>query len=229
MERLDKVLAQYQFGSRSEVKKLIKKQGVFVNHKLILDETFKINEADLIQVGKTTFEYHQYLYLMMNKQKNRICSHDEISNSIYNDLPAHLPNDLFTVGRLDKDTTGLIFITNDGQWAHHITKKDSDIIKYYLITCQKPFIDETNQLFNGIDLDKDGVVSAKTLEVLDEYHLILGISDGKYHQVKRMMHALDNEVLELHRLQIGHVKLDSNLKAGQTRFLSKEEINLALC
>lgn len=221
MPRLDKVLAQYQLGSRKEVKELIKSKHVLVNEKVITQDNFSIKANDEIQVGSFHFVYQEFVYLMMNKQKNRICSHDTNGLSIYDDLDLPYPKDLSSIGRLDKDTTGLLILTNDGQLNHKITSKHNQSIKRYLITLEKPYQDQP--LIN-IDLKEDGVVSAKSIEVIDLHHIILGITDGKYYQVKRMIHSIGNEVLELHRVSIGSLVLDANLNPGETRALSKEEV-----
>lgn len=229
MPRLDKVLSMYQLGSRSTLKKDIRKKGALVNHQLIKNETFEIKENDVIVYNEYEFRYLDKIYLMMNKQEDKICSHDDLAHSIYSDLVFPYPSNLFTVGRLDKDTTGLLLITNDGQWAHKITHKDSGILKRYHINLEHPFDSEyKSKLFSGIDLKDDGFVRAETLEVLDNTQIILGISQGKYHQVKRMMHAIENEVVKLHRLSIGKLHLDNNLEAGESRALSQQEIEDAL-
>lgn len=229
MARLDKVLGQHQFGSRSQLKKLIRKEGCLVNSHLVFDESYKIRNGDLIEFLDVQFKYFEKVYLMMNKQKDRECSHDAYGLSVYDDLDDHTPNDLFTIGRLDKDTTGLLILTNDGQYAHQITQKNNNILKRYLVSLDKEFNDSHNLLFQGIDLGEDGVVVAKTLEIIDKDKIILGISDGKYHQVKRMIHALDNDVLKLHRMSIGKLSLDESLKPGQNRSLTQTEIEESLC
>lgn len=229
MPRLDKILSLYQFGSRSTLKKDIRKKGALVNQQLIKNETFEVKENDVVVYNDYEFKYMDRIYLMMNKQENMICSHDDLAHSIYSDLDFPYPSDLFSVGRLDKDTTGLLLITNDGKWAHKITHKDSGVLKRYQITLKNPFNSSyKSKLFSGIDLGDDGFVRAETLEVLTDKQIILGITQGKYHQVKRMMHAIDNEVVKLHRLSIGKLHLDENLKTGESRALSQQEIEDAL-
>ncbi|HHX52671.1 MAG TPA: rRNA pseudouridine synthase [Erysipelothrix sp.] len=223
MPRLDKILANYQFGSRNDVKKLIKNKQVKVNDELILKDNYIVEENDFISVDSFKFKYHEFVTIMMNKQKNRICTHDSNDITIYDDLDLIYPSNLSSIGRLDKDTTGLIILTNDGQLNHKITSKNNNSIKRYLVTLSKAYQQEP--LVN-IDLGADGIVSAKTIEVIDEYKIIIGITDGKYHQIKRMIHSIDNDVKELHRLSIGSLKLDESLMFGQSRPMTQEEVGL---
>lgn len=228
MPRLDKILVQYQFGTRSELKKRIKKEGARINNTLVKNESANINEHDVIEFNGQQFVYHEFVYYMMNKQSNRICSHESHQATIYDDLDFIYPNDLFSVGRLDKDTTGLIILTNDGQYAHKITRKQNSIVKRYFVTLQEEIGVRAKQLLLDIDLGDDGVVRAKKVEEISPNEIIVSITDGKYHQVKRMIHSIDNEVIKLHRLSIGQLELDSNLEFGQTRILNQEEIEESL-
>lgn len=228
MARLDKVLSLYDVDSRSRLKKRIRQQGVLINHQKVFDERMDVKENDFIQIDEFSFTYHSKVYYMMNKASNRISSHESNQMTIYDDIDSLVPNDLFSIGRLDKDTTGLIILTNDGQYAHQITNKHNQILKRYLVTCQNKLGDEVKKLTQGIDLKDDGIVWAKTLEVISETQIILGITDGKYHQVKRMIHAINNEVTQLHRLSIGQCQLDQNLAVGQLREMTKKEIEESL-
>lgn len=228
MARLDKVLSLYDVDSRARLKKRIRQQGVLINHQKVFDERMDVKENDFIQIDELSFTYHSKVYYMMNKASNRISSHESYQMTIYDDIDSLVPNDLFSIGRLDKDTTGLIILTNDGQYAHQITNKHNQILKRYLVTCQNKLGDEVKKLTQGIDLKDDGIVWAKTLEVISETQIILGITDGKYHQVKRMIHAINNEVTQLHRLSIGQCQLDQNLAVGQLREMTKKEIEESL-
>lgn len=228
MARLDKVLSQYNIDSRSKIKKRIRQQGIKVNHVLVKDERFDVKENDFIEIDELQFFYQSKVYFMMNKAQDRISSHESSQLTIYDDIQILVPSDLFSVGRLDKDTTGLIILTNDGQYAHQITNKHNQILKRYLITTQYPLQEEVHQLTQEIDLKNDGIVSAKSLEILGNNQIILGITDGKYHQVKRMIHSINNEVIQLHRLSIGQLELDTNLDAGQLRTMTQKEIEASL-
>lgn len=223
MPRLDKILANYQFGSRNDVKKLIKSKKVKVNNHLVVKSEFQVNNLDEIQVDSFHFTYKEFVYIMMNKQKERVCSHDTQAPTIYDDLEFIYPNDLTSIGRLDKDTTGLIILTNNGQLIHQITSKNNESLKRYLVTLKKPYKNESLQ---NIDLDKDGIVSARSIEVISSHQIIIGINDGKYHQVKRMVHSIDNEVKDLHRLSIGSLVLDKNLNFGESREMSLSEVEM---
>lgn len=160
----------------------------------------------------------------MNKQVNRICEKGVI-NSVYADLDYHLPNDLFSVGRLDKDTTGLLLITNDGKWAHSIVNKHNHSPKTYIVGLNKDIDSDLDKLLLPINLGDDGIVVAKKYEIINDRTISLTILNGKYHQVKRMMIALGYQVVSLHRLSIGNLVLDDNLMYGEYRYLRDEELN----
>lgn len=227
MARLDKVLSQYGFGSRSELKKSIRKLGVIVNEQLIKNESYSIKHLDQITFNNESFTYQEKMYLLYYKPKGVVCSHDDVGTTIYQVINKHLPNDIFSVGRLDKDTTGLLFLTNDGQWAHRITHKANHFEKQYKVTLNNPInTTQIEKLHQPIELIGDGMVQAKRVKKLSDHEIILSITDGKYHQVKRMINNIGLEVIELHRLAIGPIYLDEALNENELRDLSNDEIEV---
>lgn len=228
-KRLDKVIAQLLNLSRNDAKNIIKKGEIKIDGNIIKKSDTKINaEASDITYNDKTLSYVEHVYIMMNKPENCICSTDKNSTTVLDFLPQHLKRKgLFPVGRLDKDTTGLLLITNDGQFTHNIISPAKNVEKRYLVKVEKPIgSSDEKALKNGVKL-KDGItVNATSTKVLNEYEIIIGITEGKYHQVKRMFGAISNKVVFLKRISIGGLQLDDNLQVGQARELIEDEMKL---
>lgn len=223
--RLDKLLAHNGFGSRKDVKGIIKSNIVLVNGIIVNDPAFKINvQTDTVVVDDEIINYKEEVYYMLNKPAGYICSHDEGLYPSVLQLIDDFRTDLIIVGRLDVDTEGLLLITSNGKFSHQIAHSNKNVLKKYYIELEKEFdVSYIEDLQAGIPLD-DTLLKPAKVELLDEKSLLLSISEGKFHQVKRMMHYCNNEVLYLRREQIGNLKLDERLDIGQYRELSKEEI-----
>ena len=162
---------------------------------------------------------------MLNKPAGYISSHDEGQYPSVLELIQDDRNDLIFVGRLDVDTEGLLLITNDGKFSHQVAHGKKEVYKQYYVELEKDF-DQTfiAQLEVGIPMDET-ILKPAHIEIVNEKTILLSIAEGKYHQVKRMMHYCDNEVTYLKRLKIGDLKLDENLQVGDYRELSQSEIN----
>lgn len=227
--RLDKFISMNGYGSRKEVRSFIKAKHVLVNKVIIKDAGTIINpEMDIVEVNGTPIEFTSDVYLMLNKPQGYICEHNPVQYPSVLELLDTKRNDLFFVGRLDADTEGLLLITNDGQFAHQIAHGKKDITKTYEVHLMKPFnINYIKDLEIGILLD-DGIIKPAHVDVIEPDVIHLTISEGKYHQVKRMMIYCDNEVRYLKRLSIGALQLDNNLKLGQSRNLTIDEIQTLL-
>ncbi|CAM3730759.1 pseudouridine synthase [Erysipelothrix urinaevulpis] len=225
--RLDKFLAHNNFGSRKEVKEIVKQKRVFINDELVKNSAKIIDlDKDVVFVDGQEIKYKKDIYYMMNKPKDTISSHDDSLYPSVLSLIDDYRDDLIMVGRLDADTEGLLLITNDGQFSHKIAHGKKDVKKVYYVELESPFDQKyIKELEQGIVLD-DGPIKPAFVEVLTDTSLHLTISEGKYHQVKRMMHYCENEVLYLKRIQIGPLRLDSQLDTGQYRSLTQEEIDL---
>ncbi len=232
-ERLDKILSNMGYGSRKDVKKIIKEGRIKVNEEIVKENDLKINPyKDVINLDGERIFYRKYIYLMMNKPKGVVSSTDDPVNRTILDIidEEYLIFNPFPAGRLDKDTEGLLLLTNDGQLAHQILSPNKEVGKTYYVEVDG-FIEEKHKdVFNkGITLDDGYKTLPSQLDIIESNVLSkakLTIKEGKYHQVKRMFQALNMEVLYLKRLSMGPLKLDESLKLGEYRELTEEEIQL---
>jgi len=226
--RLDKFICESTELTRSEAKNVIRK-GLISNQTSVLRSgSYKVTAEDTIIMKGKELNIRGFRYIMLNKPTGYISSNvDEQMPSLLNLIDIEKKQNLFIAGRLDADTTGLILITDDGQWSHQVTSPRKKCEKRYHVTLQEPLSEEAIALFaEGIQLksEPNPCLPAK-LAVLSENEVLLTISEGKYHQVKRMFAAVGNFVTKLHREKIGDVELDLNLALGESRFLTEQEIN----
>lgn len=218
--RLDKFLCNLKYGSRKEIKDLCKKKQVKVNEKIIIDSSFLLDlSKDSVYVNNEKVFYQEKITIMINKPQGYICSNiDEIYPSLLKLLPEKYQRfDFNFAGRLDVDTEGLVIISTDGSLIHNIISPKKEINKvYYLKTKTK--IENSNILLTGVNIldGKNEVYFAKAKEVflLNENEMLLTICEGKFHQVKKMIEAISNEVIFLKRIQVGALKLPETLKLG---------------
>ncbi|WP_114603129.1 pseudouridine synthase [Staphylococcus sp. EZ-P03] len=227
--RLDKFLSNMGAGTRSEVKQLLKKNAVMVNGKKEKQSKRQINpEADEISVNGEVIAYIDKIYLMLNKPAGYVSAvEDAEHNTVISLIEQYQYLDLFPVGRLDKDTEGLLLITNDGQFNHDVMSPNKHVSKVYQVEAAQPVTQDDVQRFKeGIELS-DGKVKPAKLEITEDPQIVfVTIHEGRYHQVKRMFHAIDNEVTKLKRVKIGNLKLDDNLLKGEYRELTETELEL---
>ncbi len=229
MIRLDKYLAQMNIGSRSEVKTLIKKGRVRVNDEICKDEGRKIDEnKDIICYDGQKITYEKYVYYMLNKPAGVVSATKDNLDKTVLDLMADIDTkDLFPVGRLDKDTEGLLLITNDGELSHNLLSPKKHIPKTYrVLTAESLTKDQLQSLEEGVDIGEEKKTLPAKTEQLDEKELLLTICEGRFHQVKRMLKAVGNEVIYLERKAMGKLVLDENLKRGEFRRLTDLELKL---
>ena len=231
--RLDKYISQALGFTRSESKTVIKNKKIKVNGNIVRDSDYKVQENDIVTYNDNQISYEENVYLMMNKPKDYICSTEDSRNKIVLDLiSGYNISKLMIVGRLDIDTTGLLLITNDGSFVHKLTSPNKKITKKYYVECDKEFSEEDEKAFlDGITiyLEKDEPYKciSSTLEILEDKHnAYISITEGKFHQVKKMCAAVSKKVLKLKRVQIGNLMLDNNLKEGEYRPLTKEELEM---
>ena len=226
--RLDKYLSASGFGTRSEVKKYIKAGRVLVNDKTAKDSGENINESeDTVLFDGEKVEYSEYHYIMLNKPKGYVCSADEKGQKTVPELINEPYRDkLFSVGRLDKDTTGLLLLTDDGALSHRLLSPRTHMDKEYEIVSGEPVTDKMIKAFeDGLDIGDDKkTLPAKLFVTKDEYHSNVILHEGRFHQIKRMFEACDNEVLELNRIRMKNLVLDNNLGLSEYRVLTDEEI-----
>ncbi|MFU2046596.1 16S rRNA pseudouridine(516) synthase RsuA [Avibacterium endocarditidis] len=227
--RLDKFLAEQTGLTRSQANKALRQSAVQINGKIEKSGATKVSAEDEIYFdGERLTWFEAGHYIMLNKPQGYVCSNDDGDYpTIYQFFDYPLAGKLHSAGRLDVDTTGLVLLTDDGQWSHRITSPKHHCEKTYLVTLADPVENHYQQACaEGILLrgEKHPTKPAK-LEIIDDYNVNLTLSEGRYHQVKRMFAALGNKVIGLHRWKIGDVVLDEKLEEGEYRPLSAEELN----
>lgn len=231
-ERLDKVLSNMGYGSRKDVKRFIKEGRVTVNESTILESEFKVNPyEDEIYFNGQEVIYRKYIYLMMNKPQGLVSSTDDPLTRTVIDLLSeeYLIYRPFPVGRLDKDTEGLLMISNDGKLAHELLSPKKGVNKKYYVEVDG-YIEESNieDFKKGVILEDGYKTLPADLEIIKGDIIskaYLTIQEGKYHQVKRMFESLEMKVIFLKRISMGPLELDETLELGQYRELTEEEIN----
>lgn len=240
--RLDKYLAQMSIGTRSEVKKFIKSGRVFVNGIPAGKPEQKVTADDIITMDGKTIEYVPYEYYMLHKPGGYVSAvSDKEFPTVVSLIKDSRREDLFPVGRLDRDTEGLLLITNDGMLAHELLSPKKHVGKTYLVKVQgKVDAEDARRLEDGLDIGDEKTTLPSKVKILEtdigvgkdipgeefsEYTwLELTIQEGRYHQVKRMMAAVGKPVLYLKRLSMGSLELDENLARGEYRKLTQEEL-----
>ncbi len=242
LERIDKILSHLGYGSRKEIKKLLRLSEIFVNEKRITDSSVLVNpDADKIFIDGEEIQIQKNIYLMMNKPQNVVSANkDGLHQTVFDLLDEKYRSgwifeNLHLVGRLDIDTEGLLLFTTDGKLTHTIISPKTHLEKSYFVRLSNNESLENQQKIaqkfeEGIFIPPEGNENGAELkpakiEWLSENECILKISEGKFHQVKRMFKAVQNEVVYLKRIAIGTLKLDENLKLGEYRVLTQQEIN----
>ncbi|MCI8723382.1 MAG: rRNA pseudouridine synthase [Ruminococcus sp.] len=232
--RLDKYLADMGLGTRSEVKQAVRKGRVQVNGQTVREPEYKTEtETDQVWFNGQPAAYREYEYYMLNKPAGVIsASEDPRERCVVDLIESRKRKDLFPVGRLDKDTEGLLLITNDGGLAHRLLSPKKHVDKVYYARVQGRVTQEDAELFRrGVDIGEKKQTLPAELRILNAGEISeieLTIREGKFHQVKRMFHAAGKEVLYLKRLQMGPLRLDESLKPGEYRTLNTQELDI-LC
>ncbi|HCS65815.1 MAG TPA: 16S rRNA pseudouridine(516) synthase RsuA [Cellvibrio sp.] len=225
--RLDKFLSQNSDSSRSLIQQAIKAGRVSVNDVIAKKGDQKLRGDEIITLDGKQVEAFQTRYLMLHKPLGYVCANSDSDYPVVVDL-IRLPRwqELQIVGRLDIDTTGLVLLTDDGQWNHRITSPRHECDKVYRVTTADPISAETAALFAaGVQLHSEkSLTRPAQLELITSHEARLTIHEGKYHQVKRMFAAAGNLVVALHRESIGSIQLDPALAPGEYRALTADEI-----
>ncbi len=227
--RLDKYLTEMGLGSRSEVKKAIGKGQAEINGEVVKKPEIKVDPTQ----DKVCFQGHFVIYesmeyYMLNKPAGVIsASEDRRERTVVDLITTKKRNDLFPVGRLDRDTEGLLLITNDGDLAHRLLSPKKHVDKVYYARIDGKVTEENQKVFaEGLDIGEEKKTLPAQLHILksgEESEITLTIREGKFHQVKRMFHAVGKEVVYLKRLQMGSLKLDETLRPGEYRKLTEQE------
>lgn len=227
--RLDKFLSDMKCGTRSSLKKDIKNGLVSVNGKIVHQSDYRIDEnVDIIHYRNVRCFYEKYAYYLLNKPAGFVsATEDKKERTVLSLLKETGRDDLFPVGRLDKDVEGLLLMTNDGMLAHALLSPGRHVEKAYECDLARPITPEQQRaLEQGVDIGGKKLTIPAKVSVLEEKKIVLTITEGKFHQVKRMLKAVGNEVLYLKRIRMGNLMLDNDLKPGEYRRLTKEEIML---
>lgn len=230
MTRLDKILSTQLNISRTDAKQMIKKGRVSVNGIPAKSGDVKVADADIVAVDGNKISYSRFVYIMMNKPKGVISASDGKGEKTVVDL---VPSDmqrrgLFPAGRLDKDTTGFVLLTDDGEFAHSILAPSRHIDKTYVVTLDKPVTPEAVADFHsGMELNGERLLQADA-EIISEDATVCRVvlRQGLYHQIKRMFKKHGLTVLELKRVKMGNLPLDDSLLPGECRYLSQKELDL---
>ena len=228
--RVDKLIANMGFATRSEIKKAAKKGAVLVNDQVEKNSGRIVDtDTDRVSYFGEQVQYKEFIYLLMNKPKGVISATEDFYDKTVIDLllEDHIIFNPFPVGRLDKDTTGLLLITNDGELNHNMTSPKREVPKTYKVTLAKDIEEEEyNSTFEkGLKLMPENIITKPaSMEVIDSRHCYLTIKEGKYHQVKRMFEKVGNKVIELERVKFGNLELPSDLERGEYIEIKKEDI-----
>ncbi|GAB6179257.1 pseudouridine synthase [Desulfotomaculum defluvii] len=233
--RLDKLLTHMGLGTRKEIKKLIKAKQVVINGAVANDPGVHVYpKSDIIEVQGEVIEYREYIYLMLNKPQGFLSATEDASEKVVLDLleQKYQTFDPFPVGRLDRDTEGLLLLTNNGKLAHQLLSPKKHVPKTYYALIQGVVTEKDVEAFGrGVKLEDGYQTMPGHLKILRsdlESEIELTIYEGKYHQVKRMFESVEKKVTFLKRLSMGPLVLDPELKPGEYRELTEEEIGLLL-
>ena len=225
--RLDKFLAHHLGVSRTIVNKELKAQKVTVNGDIVKSGAYHISPDQIVEYdGFEIVPITENRYFMLNKPQGYVCSTDDPDHpTILYFIDEPMSEKLHSAGRLDLDTTGLVLLTDDGKWSHRITSPKHHCEKIYQVTVEQPLTTNLIEIFKqGIQLKSEKTLTEPAkLIIIDDYHAELTISEGRYHQVKRMFAAVNNHVTQLHRKQIGNIVLD--IPEGEYRPLTQDEIS----
>lgn len=230
--RLDKYLSDCGIDTRSKCKKYIRQGRVLVNDILITDEAFHVRDEDSVVFDQKPIKLERQLYLMFHKPAGCVCALSDSSHrTVIDYFPADIKKRLLIVGRLDKDTEGLLFLTDDGAFVHHLMSPQKHVEKTYYFCANGHLCDRAcDMVTSGINIGDETPTKPATLQILqteaNQIQGLLSITEGRYHQVKRMMKVLGVEVTYLKRISIGKIRLDDNLSAGEFRALTDKELEL---
>lgn len=225
--RLDKFLCEAGAGTRSEVKSLIKKGVVSVNGVPVKEADRKVKEEeDCIALRGEEISFSKYHYYMLHKPAGVItATEDRTQKTVLDLLTGINTKNIFPVGRLDKDTEGLLLLTDDGELAHRLLSPKKHVDKTYLVHLKKPLKpEEVKRLEDGVDIGDDVPTLPALVKELSDMQIELTIREGRFHQIKRMLKAVDNEVVYLKRLSMGPLYLPTDLEKGAFRPLNTAEL-----
>ena len=227
MERIDKIISEQTYYTRKEIKKLISKGMIYANGEQVKKPEIKYDESNItININGEEIEVKKHVYLLLNKPKGYVsATEDDSQNTVLDLVPEKYKNrNIFPAGRLDKDTTGLMLITDDGEFAHNILSPRKHVKKEYEVTLDIPVTEAMVKGFKeGVNLN-DGECKSALLEITGEYTAKVTITEGRYHQIKRMFGCYGAKVVELNRICMGNLYLPKELKLGEIKELAEKEL-----
>lgn len=229
MIRIDKYLCDNAGLSRSEAKKAVLSSKVTINNIPVKRCEAKLLEGtDTVTLNGDPIIYEKYSYYMLNKPSGYVSANsDSREKTVIELFSSEKKKNLACVGRLDKDTTGLLLVTNDGELIHKLISPRKNVFKDYLVTIVKPLtVEDIKALEEGVDINDPTLTKPAKVRVIDDNNIILSITEGRFHQVKRMLIAVGNAVVKLKRISEGSLKLDDSLSEGQYRKLTPDEIDM---
>ncbi|MBU4692295.1 16S rRNA pseudouridylate synthase [Mycoplasma zalophi] len=223
--RIEKFIADSLNISRTEIKKLINQKRIKVNNEII-KKSIQVTENDLVFIDDKQIIYEQYSYYMLHKPQGYICANYDNEHKTIFDLMNLNRDKFFSYGRLDKDTEGLLIISNDGNLSHKLLSLKNHVPKKYFLKTNIKIPDLVFEYNKPIVLNEKDIIKEYEFTKIDEYSCYLTIYNGLFHQVKRMMKFFDLEVIYLKRIEFGFLKLDPLLEVGKSRKLTDKEIKL---
>ena len=226
MKRIDRIISEQTNYTRKEIRKLISQGSVTVNNEQVRKPELKFDEANVsIKILGKEIAVRQHIYLLLNKPKGYVSTTDEGTQNVIDLVPEIFKTrTLFPAGRLDKDTTGLMLITDDGEFAYNILSPKRHVKKIYEVTIDIPVSPDMVEGFkNGISL-KDGDCKPAALEITGEYTARVTLIEGRYHQIKRMFGCYGAKVVELNRICMGNLYLPSDIPYGEIREATSDEL-----
>lgn len=227
--RLDKFLCEMNKGSRNQVKELIRRGNVTVNGQVVRSPEIQIKEGeDAVALNGENLIFQEFVYYMLNKPPGVVsATRDSFSRTVLDLFGPDLRKGMFPVGRLDKDTEGLLLVTNDGELSHRLLSPRRHVDKVYLAGIAAPLTEEDiRSLEQGVDIGEGAPTLPARVQILEERLVELTLHEGQFHQVKRMLMAVGNEVLTLKRVRFGKLPLDPALAPGEYRMLTDKEVEL---
>ena len=227
-QRLDKFLSQHCQVSKGDVRLMLAQKRVHVDGELALDIEQQVNKFSKICLDNKLIQDNPAYYVMLHKPVGVVCAtKDKQHQTVIDLLEDDYKHELHIVGRLDLNTSGLVLLTNDSTWSEAITQPQQKVEKTYQVTLQNPMNERyIDQFSRGMYFEYEDIITQPAkLTLLDEYNAEVKLTEGKYHQIKRMFGRFRNPVVSLHRSQIGHIQLDDSLAVGQSRQLSQIEVD----
>lgn len=225
--RIDRFLSLHNFCSRSETRRLLKTKSVLINNQVVTIAKEQVNVGDIVQVEDIAIEHKEFVYYLLNKPQDYVCANSDALHDTVFDLidDIDFQTDLFSIGRLDIDTTGILILTNDGKLSHNLLAPTKHVPKTYLVDLAQPITDRALlRLRRGVLILEDYLTKPATVEVINEKQITLEIIEGKYHQVKEMLKAVDNEVVKLQRIKFNNLDLPADLEVGQYIEITKDQL-----